>query len=58
MHKMFYQTEKSSTNLSYKDTKIVIFQAHQSVVFAEKLKNHTMMSNNYWYLTSLTSVAE
>lgn len=55
---MFYQTEKSSTNLSYKDTKIVIFQAHQSVVFAEKLKNHTMMSNNYWYLTSLTSVAE
>ena len=64
MHKMFYQTERSSNNLSYKETKIVIFQAHQSVfqahrlVFAEKLKNHTTMSNNYWYLTSLTSVAE
>ena len=38
MYKMFYQTEKSSNNLSYKETKIVIFQAHQSVSFHRKVK--------------------
>ena len=58
MHKSFTKLKNHQTIYHTKGPRSLFFRLIGRLVLAEKLKNHTTMSNNYWYLTSLTSVAE